>query len=186
MAAELTTRTRTAEQFLAEDLGEGTFELVRGEVVRMSPSSPEHGLICANLAGIHWEYGRRSGFGYCLSNDSSVLTERNPDTVRGPDVAFYSRARWPREQVGRTLPPVAPDLVVEVSSPGNRPGAMHEKIGEYLNAGALMVWVVYPKSRTLAIYRSFDVPPVVLDEGGTLEDLPVLPGFRCPVSDVFR
>jgi Uma2 family endonuclease len=186
MAADATTRPLTAEQFVSADFGEETFELIRGEVVRVSPPSPEHGLICANLAGILWEYGRRTGFGYCLSNDTAVLTERDPDTVRGPDVSFYSHARWPRDQVGRALPPVAPDLVVEVSSPGNRPGSMLEKVGEYLNAGVPMVWVVYPKSRTLAMYRSFDVSPVVLKEGHTIEDLPELPDFRCPVSDVFR
>lgn len=185
MAAELTTRLLTAEQFLAADLGEGTFELVQGEVVRMSPPSPEHGLICGNIAGLLWDYGRRSGLGYMLSNDSAVLTERSPDTVRGPDVCFYSHARWPRSQVSRALPPVAPDLVVEVSSPGNRPGAMLQKIGEFLNAGALMVWVVYPKSRTIAVYRSFDAPPDVLQMDQTIEDLPELPGFRCLVSDVF-
>ena len=179
-------RLMTAEQFLDADVGDGTFELIHGEVVRMAPTSPEHGLICGNVAGLLWDYGRRTGLGYMLSNDSAVLTQRGPDTVRGPDVCFYSHARWPRDQVSRTLPPVAPDLVVEVSSPGNRPGDMHEKIGEFLNAGALMVWVVYPKSRTLAIYRSFDAAPVVLQEGQTIEDLPELPGSQCLVSDIFR
>ena len=186
MAAELTTRLLTAEQFMAAELGDGTFELVHGEIVRMSPPSPEQGLICGNVAWILGDYGRRTGLGYTLSNDSAVLTRRGPDTVRGPDVCFYTHARWPRGQVGRSLPPVAPDLVIEVSSPGNRPGEMHEKIGEFLNAGALMVWVVYPKSRTLAVYRSFDAAPVVLQEDQTIEDLPELPGFQCLVADVFR
>jgi Uma2 family endonuclease len=88
--------------------------------------------------------------------------------------------------VSQTLPPVAPDLVVEASSPGDRPGAMHEKIGEVRSAGALMVWVVYPKSRTIAVYRSFEADPVVLQEDQTIEDLPELPGLQCPVADVFR
>ena len=70
------------------------------------------------------DYGRQSGLGYALSNDSAVLTERDPDTVRGADVCFYSHARWPRIQVGKTLPPVPPDLAVEVvfaGQPARRP-----------------------------------------------------------------
>ena len=186
MAAELSTRLMTAEEFMDADLGDGTFELIRGEVVRMAPPGSEHGLVCANIAGLLWDYGRRTGLGYTLSNDSAVLTRRGPDTVRGADVSFYTHARWPRDRVSRTFPPVAPDLVVEVSSPGNRPGEMLEKVGEYLNAGALMVWVAYPKSRKIAVYRSSDVAPIVLQDDQTIEDLPELPGFQCLVSDVFR
>jgi len=185
MATESTTKAITAEQFLETDWGEGIFELVRGEVVRVTPPRPEHGVICGNLTGLLWEYGRRSGLGYCLSNDSAVLTERDPDTVRGPDVCYYSNARWPRSEVGRSLPPVAPDLIVEVVSPGNRPGAMLRKVGEYLNAGVLLVWVVDPRSRTLTMYRP-DAAPIVLRDDQTMEDLPELPGFRCEVADIFR
>src|SRR5262245_16577918 len=125
----------TAEEFMAADLGEGTFELVRGEVIEVPPPMPEHGAVCGNVSGVLWDYGRRSGYGYVLSNDAAVLTERDPDTVRGADVAFYSHARWPRSDVGKTLPPVPPDLAVEVYSPSNRRGAMSRKVTEYLVAG---------------------------------------------------
>src|ERR1039457_7336409 len=105
MATVTKTDLMTAEEFMAADLGDGTFELVRGEVVEMPLPTPEHGLVCANVAGILWDYGRKSGHGFPLSNDSGVLTARSPDTVRGPDVCFYSHARWPRAQVGNSLPP---------------------------------------------------------------------------------
>ena len=130
-------------------------------------------------------YGRQTGYGYALSNDSGVVTERGPDTVRGADVCFYSHERWPRSQVGSTLPPVAPDLVVEVYSPGNRRGKAMEKVVEYLDAGFPLVWVVYPKSRQVVIYRSADEPPDVLKQDAVIENLPELPGFRCPVADFF-
>jgi Uma2 family endonuclease len=185
MATASQSKLMTAVEFMAADLGEGIFELVRGEIVEMPMPMPEHGVVCGNTSGLLWDYGRRSGYGYVLSNDSAVLTERDPDTVRGADVTFYSHARWPRAQVGRTIPPVPPDLAVEVYSPSNRPGEMNRKIAEYLSIGTLMVWVIYPASRSIAIHRSDDQPPLVLHEGDVVENLPELPGFRCAVADFF-
>jgi Uma2 family endonuclease len=137
------------------------------------------------VAGTLWAYGRKSGYGYALSNDSAVVTERDPDTVRGPDVCFYSHARWPRSDVGRKPPPVPPDLAVEVVSPGNRAGMISAKIAEYQNAGTLLIWVVDPASRSVAIHRLDEEPPVVLRGDAVIENLPELPGFRCRVSDFF-
>lgn len=175
----------TADEFMAMDLGEGTFELVRGEVIELPPAMPEHGLVCGNTAGILFNYGRQTGYGYVLSNDSAVQTERGPDTVRGADVSFYSQARRPRSEVGRRLPPIAPDLVAKVFSPSNRRPKMFGKVQEYLDAGVLMVWVIHPVRRTLAIYRPDDPTPTVLTETDTLEELPELPGFRCQVAEFF-
>ena len=185
MATDVKTKLLTAEEFMAADLGEGTFELVRGEVIQVPLAMPEHGLVCANVVFLCESYGRQTGYGYALANDSAVVTERGPDTVRGADVCFYSKERWPRSQVGSALPPVSPDLVVEVYSPGNRRGEMLEKVVEYLAVGIPLVWVVYPKSRQVVIYRSADEPPDVLKQDAVIENLPELPGFRCPVADFF-
>src|SRR5438105_39942 len=130
MATVAQPKLMTAEEFMAADLGEGRFELVRGEVVEVPPAMPEHGRIFANSLFVLETYGRQSGLGYALSNDTAVVTERGPDTVRGADVCFFSHARWPRSQLGNTLPPVPPDVAVEVVSPRNRRGEIHRKIGE--------------------------------------------------------
>jgi Uma2 family endonuclease len=175
----------TAEEFMAADLGDGTFELVRGEVIEVPPPMPAHGVVCANTGGVLWDYGRRSGFGYSLTNDSGVQTERDPDTVRGADVCFYSHARWPLSKVGRELIPVPPDLAVEVVSPGDRRAAVLKKVVEYLQAGVLRVWVVYPRRRQVAVYRGDDDEPIFYREGDVLEGFPELPDFRCPVADLF-
>ena len=130
-------------------------------------------------------YGRQSGLGYALSNDSGVLTERNPDTVRGADVCYYSHARWPRAQLGKSLPPVPPDVAVEVVSPGNRLAKIMKKVSEYLEAGVALVWVIYPTRRQVVIYRAAEDDSMTLHETDVIENLPELPGFRCTVSDFF-
>ena len=186
MASAAPARLMTAQEFMAAELGEGTFELVKGEVVRMAPPSPEHGRVCINVGFVLESFGRQSGLGYTLCNDSAVQTRRDPDTVRGADVCFYSQSRLPRSELGTGIPPVPPDLAVEVVSPGNRDWEIQVKVGEYLEIGVASIWVVYPRSRSVAIYRQLDEPPLVLKEDQIIENLPELPGFRCPVADLFQ
>jgi Uma2 family endonuclease len=185
MASAAPARLMTALEFMEADLGDGMFELVKGVVVRMAPPSPEHGRVCINVGFVLESFGRRSGLGYVLA-DSAVQTRRDPDTVRGPDVCFFSQSRWPRSEVGTGVPPVPPDLAVEVFSPSNRDWEIQVKVGEYLDAGVSLIWVVYPRSRSVAIYRPDGQPPVVLKEDQVIENLPELPGFRCPVADLFQ
>jgi Uma2 family endonuclease len=185
MATATTTKLMTAEEFMSADLGEGIFELVRGEVHEMPPPMPEHGRVCANVLFVVESHGRETKSGYALSNDSAVLTERDPDTVRGADVCYYTHARWPRAQVGNKLPPVPPDLAVEVVSPSNRMVVIMKKVSEYLGAGVSLVWVVFPKRRQVLIFRTADDDAISLHENDFIENLPELPGFRCAVSDLF-
>jgi Uma2 family endonuclease len=83
------------------------------------------------------------------------------------------------------LPAVAPDLAVEVFSPSNRRKQILEKVNEYLDAGVLMVWVVHPGRKTVAIYRPDDPIPILMGESDALENLPELPGFCCQVAEFF-
>ena len=175
----------TASEFLGLDLANGGYKLVRGEILELPMPTPEHGRTCINVGFSLELFGRQTGFGYTLSNDSFIQTERGEDTVRGADVCFYSHARWPRAKLGPGLVPVPPDLVVEVLLPGNRPGEMLRKISEYLDIGVLMVWVVDARKRRLLIYRPTELEPVHYDSDDTIENLPELPGFRCVVSEFF-
>ncbi len=174
----------TADQFMEME-DEGLHELVRGEVIEVALPDFRHGVICSKIDRRLGNYGEESGFGYTLCNDSAVRTERGPDTVRGADVAFYSNARLPLGPDIPALPDIPPDLVVEVASPSNRRNEILQKVSEYLEVGVLMVWVVYPEQRTVAIYRPDDPIPVVLSGADILENLPELPGFRCPVAELF-
>ena len=187
MAATSESKTKallTAEQFM-EQVGDGPFELVRGEVVEVLPGNYVHSVICSRIDRRLGNFGDETGFGYALCNEAGIRTERAPDTIRGADVAFYSHARLPFNSTVSGFPDVAPDLVVEVFSPSNRGTEIQKKIHEYLNAGVLMVWVVHPERRTVEIHRPGGSFPVLLTDKDVIEDLPELPGFRYALAELF-
>ena len=157
--ATTTTTLLTAEEFMEQYADRGLYELVKGEVVELSPGNAAHGLTMAKIASALTVYGEESGLGYAFCGDTAVVTERGPDTVRGPDVSFYREDRFPRAQVTEGVPPVAPNLAVEVFSPSNRGPEMLRKAQEYLDAGVEGVWVVHPKRRQVVIYRGGDPIP---------------------------
>ncbi len=173
----------TAEQLL-EMQDNRWYELVEGELKRMAPASGLHAEMITILAEILGPYVRKHRLGKVLSGDPGFIVARDPDTVLGPDVAFISAERLAAEPLGEGFREGAPDLAVEVLSPGQAPREGHEKALAWLDAGAALVWVVNPSARTVRVYRSpSDIEtlsaPAELD-GGAL-----LPGFRCPIGDLF-
>lgn len=183
--ATVSEKLLTAREFSSlPDPGDGARqELVRGVVVTMPPPKGPHGQCCANIAAILWHFVRQHKLGRVLSNDTGLLTGTNPDTVRGADILYWSYQRLPSlpEDVYISVPA---DLAVEVRSPSNDDGDMHEKVVEYLEAGVALVWVVDPRERTVTIYRTA-AEGRVLHETATLTGEDVLPGFSCPVADFF-
>jgi Uma2 family endonuclease len=114
-----------------------------------------------------------------------VLTEQNPDTVRGPDCAFIRRDRLPGGKLPRGTLRIPVDLAVEVLSPSDRWQDVMDKVLEYLLSGTLEVWVVDPEQRHVEVYRS-DLPrPLRFDERSELIRPELLPGFSCRVADFF-
>src|SRR5947209_885118 len=125
----------TAEQFRLLPASKRPLELVRGRVVEMNVPAPRHGLICSNVI---WELNtfiRPRGLGRAVCNDSGVVTEHNPDTVRGPDISYYSYNRLPKGPLPEGYLDVVPELVFEVRSPTDRWIRIINKIMEYLEAG---------------------------------------------------
>jgi Uma2 family endonuclease len=160
-------------------------ELVRGEVIEVPPPADFHGVYCANIVGLLWEWSPRQSKGTILSNDTGLVVEQNPDTVRGPDVMLLSKYRLPPGGFTGDWVRVPPDLIVEVRSPSNAWGDVLDKVGQYLRAGVREVWVLNPPRRTIHIYRPEpDAEPAVLDGSAELTT-DVLPGFRCTVGDFF-
>jgi Uma2 family endonuclease len=104
--------------------------------------------------------------------------------LRSPDVSFVARGRFPQETVPVGFIEFAPDLAAEVLSPDDRRRDVLEKVGEYLDAGTRLVWVVDPESRTAAVYRSLtDVRHLAGND--SLEGEEVVPGFSCRLEEIF-
>ena len=124
------------------------------------------------------------GLGTVMGADAGVRLERDPDTVREPDVAFFSAARLPLDADPPGYSEVAPDLAVEVRSPADSLRDVHDKARMWLSHGVRLVWVVDPAARSIDIHRPGEAT-VTLAEGGALDGGDVLPGFACEVSAVF-
>ncbi len=172
----------TAEQYFAlPDDGRIT-ELVRGRIVEMPSPKPAHGFVCLNIGSILRSHIRANNLGRVVSNDSGVKTE--PNSVRGPDVAFYSYDRVPRGPLPEGYWP-APELVFEVKSPSDRWKDITAKAGEYLTAGVLVVCVVDPATESVAVYLENELPRRHTSEE-VLMLSEVLPGFAVPIRQFFE
>lgn len=173
----------TAEQLAARgDIGRS--ELVEGRIVKMSPTGEPHGVCELAFGAALREYARGRKLGRVSTGEVGVLTRRNPDSVRGADVVFVSFDRLAMSSSSPFLD-VAPDLVVEVLSPGDRWTDLIQKLREYFGIGVKVVWVADPAAGTVLAYRSLtDVREFV--EGDVLTDEDVLPGFAVPVVDLFE
>ncbi len=159
-------------------------ELVRGEVIRMSPTGGVHGYICSELGAELRNLVKAHDLGITFGAETGFLVERNPDSVLGPDSAFVSKERMKGVENFYKFIPFAPDLAVEVLSPSNTVSEMDKKIALYFAAGSRMVWIVNPERRTVSVYTSpFEVR--ILREGDMLEGGDVLPGFGYELSKLF-
>jgi Uma2 family endonuclease len=110
----------TAEEFLLLPDDDRPKELVRGKVVYMGVPWPRHGQICAQIIWLLGNFTEERCLGHVVSNNSGVRAERGPDTVRGPDIAFYSYTRVPPGPFPPGYLPAAPELVFEVRSHTDR------------------------------------------------------------------
>jgi Uma2 family endonuclease len=187
MSSGTATKLMTAEEFgdwaHQPEYTNRWWELVRGEVIELPPPTKPHGVLTANTTRILGNYTFQRRKGYITSNDAGVILERDPDTVRGPDVAYYEDAKTFRE-VHPKYGEVLPRLAVEILSPDDRANQVMRKITDYLRARIPLVWVLDPEAETLTIYRPDKAPQVILkNEEVTGED--VLPGFACKVADFF-
>jgi Uma2 family endonuclease len=173
----------TAEQLLAAG-DVGRCELVRGELIMMSPAGAEHGRIVARMTLRLAGFVEEGAYGIVFGAETGFCIAHEPDTVRAPDVAFV-RAERVGAELGRGFFPGPPDLSVEVLSPDDRAGEVLAKVQDWLDAGCLAVWVADPRTRTVTVYHSrSDI--VVLGDSETLSGGALLPGFNLPVSKLFQ
>jgi Uma2 family endonuclease len=179
-----TTKLVTADELLMMPDDGFRYELVKGDLKRMPPTGDEHGEVTMVLAAPLYQYVKLNKLGRVYAAETGFKLESDPDTVRAPDIAFVSTERI--EATGRVqgYRSGAPDLAVEVLSPGNTKREMAEKVEEYFAAGARMVWIVSPKPKTVTVYRSL-TNIVTLTEKDVLGGGEVVPGFQIPVAEIF-
>lgn len=182
-----TKKSMTAEEFCdwvhQPEQADKWFELARGEVIELPAPMKPHGVVCVRVGHVLMTYADQRGFGYVTCNDSGVILERDPDTVRGPDVAFYEDANTFAE-LHPKYGEVPPRVAVEVLSPNDRAGKVLRKINDYLRCGVALVWVIDPEIRTVTVHRP-GKSQVELDGSQELTGEDVLPGFHCRVADFF-
>lgn len=174
----------TAEELLRLDFRDKSTELVRGRLVVREPPSTFHGRVQSNLnfrvGGFVHAHRRGAVFG----QDTGFKIASDPDTVRAPDLAFVSRERAmlisPRGYAA-----LAPDLVAEILSPDDRPGEVLAKVGEWLEAGVRIVWVIDPDRAVAQVYRSDGIVTTIRSDG-MLDGESVVPGFSCALSELFE
>ncbi len=191
--------TITAPKLVAADLNSGLIltvsefeslasdfplDLVQGKVQLMPPPGGLHGVVCGNVYFSLSAWSRATRTGIVVSNDTAVVTETDPDSVRGSDVAFISWERLPGRRVPQGAFRTPPNLVVEVLSPSDVLTNVMGKVREYLHCGVIEVWIVDAETRTVSIYLR-EQPVIELAETDTLTRPDLLPGFSCPVAEFF-
>ena len=183
MSATLT-KPMTADELLAMPDDGFRYELVKGELVRMSPTGDEHGSVTMEIAASLYRHVKEHNLGRVYAAETGFKLESDPDTVRAPDVAFVNREQVEATGTLAGFRSGAPDLVVEVLSPSDRIGRVEAKVKQWLETGSRVVWVVSPKLKTVTVYHSLsDI--VTLTEKDALDGGDVVPGFQIKIADIF-
>ena len=181
---DVATRTMVADELFMMPHDGFRYELVKGELVKMSPTGGKHGILTIRLGAALVQHVEANNLGEAFGAETGFILTTNPDTVRAPDAAFVSRERIPPGDFPEKFWPGAPDLAVEVISPSDTLYEVEEKIEEYLEAGVKLIWIVNPKKRTVTIYQP-NVEPQTLTEADTLDGREVVPGFQYGLARLF-
>ena len=150
----------------------------------MPPAGFEHGICAAEIGSRLNVHVKTHKLGYICGAETGFRIAQNPDTVRAPDAAFVCQASIERQGIVKGYWEGAPDLAIEVISPGDTYAEVAEKVDEWLTAGCRMVWVINPRRETVEIYRP-NTDFTILRGTDTLDGGDVVEGFQCQVQDIF-
>lgn len=170
--------TMTAEEFLENDVP--GYEYAKGELIPMPPATRRHGKISVNIIRYLDRYVYEKGLGELYTAETIFQVG---DRMMKPDVAFVSTDRLDVDE-DKTFP-IPPDLAIEVISPSDAHSCVTRKALDYLNASTPLVWVLDPVSKTVTVYRSENDIETLTREA-TLTGEAVVPGFTCPVGQLFE
>ena len=178
---------RVTSQELLEREDAVRFELVDGQLVERNVST-ESSVVGMNIGRLLGNYVFDNRLGKVAGSDCSfrcfydVLLDC--DRIRKPDVSFIAAGRLSNEHYLAGHTPIAPDLAVEVVSPNDNAAELNDKIEDYLAAGVRLIWIVWPKTKSVMTYHQ-GVSGQRLKATDKLSGEDVLPGFECLVADLF-
>ena len=174
----------TADELLRLSTTGRRLELVKGELFEMPPAGGRHGSVAMSVGALLYAHVRANHLGEVFAAETGFILRRDPDTVRAPDASFVAKDRLPAADLPVGYLDLAPDLAVEVVSPGDTNREVEEKVLDWLRSGVKLVWVIYPANRSATVYRSMD-DVQELSEDDSLDGEQVVPGFTCSVGDLF-
>jgi Uma2 family endonuclease len=169
----------TVEEFMNIDDDYHRHELIKGELLTMTPPKREHGRVVTNLILILGQHVKANRLGVVYA-ESGYHLETDPDTVLGPDTSFMAQDRVESEDGYYAGPP---DLAIEVLSPGDRKGYVDRKLAIYLETGTRSVWLVNPRRRTVEVISSLNDRRILHEDDELIDN--TVPGFRVKVSEIF-
>lgn len=184
MATILNDKLITADEFWDMEF-DAPAELVQGEVLEVTRPGARHGYLCVSISSLLQNWASATGVFIVIGNDAGVITQRDPDTVRGPDVLVIRKDRLPGQKIPSGWLTVSPDVVVEVLSPSDQWPLLLDKVAEYLETGVLEVWVVEPEEKSIHVFGQ-ESAPRILKSGDVLASDKILPGFSAQVEKVFE
>jgi Uma2 family endonuclease len=172
----------TLEEFLALPETDITYELKDGQAIpKMSPKF-FHSSITGAIYLILRQWCQKRGR---VGIEWAVILTRNGKTwVPVPDLTYVSFERLPADWMKDEACPVAPELVIEIISPGQSFGDLVEKAADYLNAGVLKVWIVDTQARSITIFYP-EKPPQTL-RGTSLLTNSLLEGLQLTPQQIFQ
>jgi Uma2 family endonuclease len=159
------------------------YELVKGELVEMTPPGGIHGSMAIELGSLLQNFVKQRKLGKVMV-ESGYLLATNPDTVRGPDISFLAASKISPEGLPDGYIHHAPDLAVAIVSPSDTASIIQDKVQDYLTYGTRLVWVVYPQQKIVVAHYP-DGTAKTLRKTDSLTGEDVLPDFSCPVADLF-
>jgi Uma2 family endonuclease len=184
MATDLAIQPITPDQ-LAAMPNDNDFELVDGRLVERKMGNKAN-WVATELARILGNHVHDHELGWVFTAEAGYrLDPSRPNNVRKPDVSFVAAGRLPDEEPAVAYDRLAPDLAVEVISPGDTVHELDEKVEEYLSAGVHLVWVINPELQIVRVHKP-DGTVVTLRINDELDASEVVQGFRCLVSAMFK
>ena len=160
------------------------YELIEGELRRMTPAGHRHGRVAMRFAWRLASHVEENDLGTVYAAETGFLLSSNPDTVRAPDVAFVAGSQDPDEATVSGYWPGAPDLVVEVLSPSDTYSEVESKVMAWLNAGTRIALVLDSERRQMTAYRSRSEIKILTGQE-TFEAQDVVPGWSLRIADLF-